>query len=84
MVGHYGDLPAAVWLYTANMRRIEISPEHHAPGRISRAKTISFMTTALASVLISLVAPGYAMYTDLLNIVAGPFFEQRYGDKREA
>jgi len=94
VVGHYGDLPPAVWLYAANMiivgalslplRLMEIAPEHSVRARVSRAKTLFFMLTALVSVLISLVAPGYAMYAYMLNISAGPLTAWWYRPEGEA
>ena len=88
VVGHYGDMAAAVWLYAANMiivgalslplRQKEIAPEHDLRARISRAKTLVFMATALGSILISLVEPGYAMTAYLLNILGGPVCERWY------
>jgi len=94
VVGHYGDLPPAVWLYAANMiivgalslplRLMEIAPEHSVRARVSRAKALFFMLTALASVLISLVAPGYAMYAYMLNIIAGPLTAWWYRPEGEA
>jgi uncharacterized membrane protein len=86
VVGRYGDLPPAVWLYAANMivvaalslrlRATEIVPEHRARARVGNARILVFMTTAVVSVLISLVASGYAMYAYLLNIVGMPFAER--------
>jgi len=89
VVGHYGDLPPAVWLYAANLivvsalslrlRLSEIVPEHRLRARIGHAKILFFMASALVSVLISLVEPGYAMYAYLLNIVSGPLAERLIG-----
>ena len=89
VVGHYGDLPPAVWLYAANLivvaalslrlRVSEILPEHRQRARVGHARILFFMASAVASILISLVAPGYAMYAYLLNIVAGPLAERLYG-----
>lgn len=89
VVGHYGDLPPAVWLYAGNLivvaalslrlRVSEILPEHRLRARVGHARILFFMASAVASILISLVAPGYAMYAYLLNIVAGPLAERLYG-----
>lgn len=89
VVGRYGDLPPAVWLYAANLilvaalsirlRVSEILPEHRLRARVGHTRVVFFMASAVASVLISLVAPGYAMYAYLLNIVAGPLAERLYG-----
>jgi TMEM175 potassium channel family protein len=82
VVGRYGDLPPAVWLYAANMivvaalslrlRAHEIVPEHRARARAGNARILVFMATAVVSVLISLAAPGYGMYAYLLNIPGMP------------
>jgi uncharacterized membrane protein len=92
VVGLHGGLPPAVWLYAANLivvaglslrlRAAEIVPEHRQRARIGYARTLFFMTTAVASVAISLVTPGYAMYTYLLNIFTGLLTSRLYG--REA
>lgn len=89
VVGRYGDLPPAVWLYAANLivvaalslrlRVSEILPEHRQRARIGHAKILFFIASAVASILISLVAPGYAMFAYLLNIVTGPLAERLYG-----
>ena len=83
VVGLHGDLPPAVWLYAANLiaisalslrlRVIEIVPEHRQRARFGHTKIVFVMGTAIASALVSLVAPGYAMYVYLLNFFAGPF-----------
>lgn len=89
VVGHHGDLPPAVWLYAANLilvaalslrlRVSEILPEHRSRARVGHARILFFMGTAGASILISLVAPGYAMYAYLLNIAAGPLAKRLHG-----
>lgn len=86
VVGRYGDLAPAAWLYAANMivvgalslrlRMTEIVPEHRARLGIGNARILMFMATAIVSVLISLLAPGYAMYAYLLNIPAMPLAER--------
>jgi hypothetical protein len=83
VVGRYGDLPPAVWLYAANMiavaalslqhlRSAEIVPEHRQRGPAGRTRILFFMATAFVSALLSLIAPGYAMYAYLLNFAARP------------
>ena len=82
VVGRYGDLPPAVWLYAANMivvaalslrlRAHEIVPEHRARARAGNARILVFLATAVVSVLISLAAPGYGMYAYLLKIPGMP------------
>ncbi len=82
VVGAYGELPPAVWLYAANLiivaalslclRMSEVAPEHRLHLRIGNAKTMFFMASAVLSVVLSLIVPGYAMYAYLLNILAGP------------
>lgn len=86
VVGRYGDLPPAAWLYAANMivvgalllrlRMAEAVPEHRAGIGIGNARILMFMATAIVSVLISLLAPGYAMYAYLLNIPGMPLAER--------
>jgi uncharacterized membrane protein len=88
VVGHYGDLAPAVWLYGANMiavsllslmvRRAVILPEHQAAARIGHTRALFFMATAVGSILVSFVEPGYAMYVYLINIVTGPIAERLY------
>lgn len=81
VVGHYGDLAPAAWLYAGNMillgalalllrRDAEVITEPRA--RIGRIKTWIFMAIALVSVLISLVRPDYAMYAYLLTLASEP------------
>lgn len=92
VVGHYGDLPPAVWLYAGNLvivaalvlylRTLEIVPEHRRYARLGHARMAFFMATAMLSALISLVAPGYAMYAYLLNIIGGPLAGKIYGSER--
>ncbi len=89
VVGHHGDLPPAVWLYAANLilvaalsLRLRVSailPEHRPRARVGHARILFFMATAVASILLSVVAPGYAMYAYLFNIAAGPLAERLHG-----
>lgn len=89
VVGRYGDLPPAIWLYAVNLilvaalslrlRVSEILPEHRQRARVGHARILFFLASAVASILISLVAPGYAMFAYLLNIAAGPLAERLYG-----
>ncbi len=89
VVGHYGHLPPAAWLYAANLiavaalslrvRLAVIAPEHRAKARLGHVRTLFFIGTAVVSVLISLVAPGDAMYAYLLNFAGGPLAERLYG-----
>jgi uncharacterized membrane protein len=82
VVGHYGDLPAAVWLYAANMlviaglsmwlRAADVANEHAERARHGHVRTLVFMASALLSALISVTAPGHAMYAYLLNVLSGP------------
>lgn len=86
VVGRYGDLPPAAWLYAANMivvaalslrlRAREVVPDHRARARIGNARILMFMATAVVSVLLSLAVPGYAMYAYLLNIPGMPLVER--------
>ena len=72
VIGRYGDLPPAVWLYAANMivpsfiwLRIA-PPAKTASGWL--AATILIASAAL-SVAISFVSPSNAMYAYLLNLL---------------
>jgi uncharacterized membrane protein len=89
VVGHYGDLPPAVCLYAANLiivaavslrlRVSEVAPEHRPRARIGHTRLLFLMATAVASILISLVAPDYAMYAYLLNFFSAPLAERLHG-----
>ena len=91
VVGRYGDLPPAVWLYAANLivvavlslglRALEIVPEHRRQARVGYFRLAFFIATAVLSVLVSVLARGNAMYAYLLNIAAGPLAERLYGDE---
>jgi uncharacterized membrane protein len=82
VVGRYGDLPPAVWLYAANMiavaglslwlRTIEVVPEHRARARAGNIRTAVFIASALVSVAATFVTPQHAMYAYFLNFLAGP------------
>jgi uncharacterized membrane protein len=82
VVGHYGDLPPAVWLYAVNMliiaalslwlRTAGVVSEHARRAREGRVRTLVFMASALVSIVLSVAAPGHAMYAYGLNVVAGP------------
>lgn len=88
VVGRYGHLAPAIWLYAANLvvvavlslylRTQEIVPEHRQRARFGHARLAFFIGTAVLSVLIGQVAPHYAMYAYLLNIFAGPLAELKY------
>lgn len=94
VVGHYGNLAPAAWLYAANivivgalslpLRSLEIAPEHDLRARISRSKTLFVMATALVSVAISLVSPGDAMYAYLLNLAGAPLVAWWHGSRDDA
>jgi uncharacterized membrane protein len=82
VAGHYGDLPPAVWLYAANMmviaglsmwlRAADVVREHAQLARHGHVRTLVFMASAVLSVLLSVTAPGHAMYAYMLNFVSGP------------
>jgi uncharacterized membrane protein len=82
VVGHYGDLPPAVWLYAANMliiaalsaglRAAGVVSEHAQRARQGHVRTLVFMASALVSVVLSVTAPRHAMYAYGLNVLAGP------------
>ncbi len=86
VVGRHGNLPPAIWLYAANLilvaalsfrlRLAEVVPEHRLRARVGYVRTLFFIATAVTSVLISLVAPRYAMYSYMLNIFGGPLTER--------
>jgi uncharacterized membrane protein len=87
VVGRYGDLPPAVWLYAANMiavaalslrlRTLEILPEHRALARSGNMRTALLIASALVSVGLSFVVPGHAMYAYFLNFLSGPLARWR-------
>ena len=90
VVGHYGHLPPAVWLYATNLslvaalsirlRITSVVPEHRPRARFGHFKAVFFIATAALSALLSVTAPGYAMYAYLVNFAAGPLAERFYGD----
>lgn len=94
IVGHYGYLAPAVWLYAANiivvaaislpLRSLEVAPEHNRRARVSRTVTLIFIASALASVAISLVEPSGAMFAYLLNGFARPLANWRHGPEGAA
>ncbi|MFH3480558.1 TMEM175 family protein [Xanthobacter variabilis] len=79
LVGRYGQFPPAVWIYGANMaalgilsiplHRLEIPEPMQAEARRGERRMMLFIVSALASVLVSLRAPHYAMYAYLLNVL---------------
>jgi uncharacterized membrane protein len=89
VVGHYGNLPPAVWLYAGNLilvaalslrlRIAGIVPEHQRRARFGHFKTLFFIATAVVSVAMSVLTPGYAMYAYLFNFLAAPIGERLYG-----
>ncbi len=86
VVGHYGDMAPAVWLYAANMlvvaglsiplRVLEVAPERGPLARSALVRTLLFMATALASVMISLYEPSAAMFAYLLNMLSKPIADR--------
>jgi uncharacterized membrane protein len=82
VVGHYGDLPPAVWLYAANMliiaalslwlRAAGVVSEHAQRAREGHVRMLVFMASALISIVLSVTAPGHAMYAYGLNVLGGP------------
>lgn len=87
LVGRYGDLAPAVWLYAANMivvaavslrlRALEILPEHRARARAGNIATAVFIASALLSVALTFAAPGHAMYAYFLNFITTPLIRWR-------
>ncbi|MGR7993784.1 MULTISPECIES: TMEM175 family protein [unclassified Xanthobacter] len=77
LVGRYGHLPLAVWVYAFNMaglgllslplHRMEVPAAVRTQGSAGQRRTFLFIGSAVASVLVSLWAPNYAMYAYLLN-----------------
>jgi uncharacterized membrane protein len=90
VVGVHGDLPPAVWLYAGNLiiisalllrlRVLEIVPEHRLSARIGHFRIVFVMAIAALSVLVSFVVPQHAMYTYLLNLLAGPIAARWWPD----
>ncbi len=92
VVGHYGDLAPAVWVYAANMIVVtalslplhaDVATEQAARARLSRAHSLYFIGTALVSVAVSFVEPAYAMWAYLLNFAGGPVCNWWVGAGRE-
>ncbi|MFN3659377.1 MAG: TMEM175 family protein [Pseudolabrys sp.] len=87
VVGRYGDLPPAVWLYAANMivvaalslrlRTLEVLPEHRARARAGNIRTAVFIASAVISVAATFVTPRHAMVAYFLNFLAGPLARWR-------
>ncbi len=81
VVGLHGNLPPAVWLYAVNMivvsglslrlRALEIAAEHRPAARAGDLRVALLIATALLSVALSVITPGYAMLAHLLNAPAG-------------
>jgi len=79
LVGRYGNLPPAVWLYAANMaalgglsiplHRLEVEPAARAAARQGERNTWIFIGSAAVSVAVSLISPRHAMYAYLLNVL---------------
>jgi TMEM175 potassium channel family protein len=78
VVGNYGHLAPAVWLYAANMILVaatgwamaEMAPDEPHLVRGTRIRLGVLIGSALLSAALSLVAPGVAMYAYLLNVAA--------------
>lgn len=93
VVGHYGELAPAVWIYAANMIIVtalslplhaDVAPGEAGRARLTRARSLYFVGTALVSVAISFVEPANAMWAYLLNIAGGPVCNWWVGAPREA
>ena len=78
VVGRYGNLPPAVWLYAGNMiasslvgwQLAAVEGEDRSAGTRSRqVGTLVLLASALLSVALSLIAPRWAMYAYLLNLL---------------
>jgi TMEM175 potassium channel family protein len=78
VVGNYGNLAPAVWLYAANMILIaatgwamaEAAPDEPHLQRGTRIRLGLLIGSALLSAALGLVAPALAMYAYLLNVAA--------------
>jgi uncharacterized membrane protein len=78
VVGSYGNLAPAVWLYAANMIMVaatgwamaEMTPDEPHLRRATRIRLGLLIGSALLSAAVSLIAPGMAMYAYLLNVAA--------------
>jgi uncharacterized membrane protein len=85
VVGQYGDLAAAVWLYAANMAamalaamRISFIAERDTgkhPEHSGRLELVALILSAVLSAVISLYSPGNAMFAYFLN-AAVPVFRR--------
>jgi len=90
IVGRYGDLAPAVWLYAANMivvaalslriRAIEVVPEHRSQAKSHNIGTGVFIASALLSVALTYFEPRHAMYGYFLNFLARPLARWRGAD----
>jgi uncharacterized membrane protein len=78
IVGSYGNLAPAVWLYALNMIMVaatgwaqaEMAPDEPNLLRGTRIRLGILIGSALLSAAVSLVAPAMAMYAYLLNVAA--------------
>lgn len=87
VVGRYGDLPPAVWLYGANMiavgalslrlRTLDVLPEQRALARAGNIRSAVFIASALVSMAANVVVPGQAMWAYLLNVFGEPLARWR-------
>ena len=77
LVGRYGDVPLASWIYAANMIggslaslhlvSLAATPDNTADTREDRIGLFTLIASALLSVGISFVSPGSSMWGYLLN-----------------
>jgi uncharacterized membrane protein len=76
VVGRYGNLPPAVWLYAANMILGALTAfplAAHGPNpAVSRAKLAPLIAGALLSVVLSFFVPRFAMTGYLLALLGTP------------
>jgi uncharacterized membrane protein len=85
VIGRFGDLPAAVWVYSANMAFaaaaalvMSFVAEHYTgqkPEHTGRIDLLVLIATAVLSVVISFFEPRYATLAYLLNF-AKPLAER--------
>jgi uncharacterized membrane protein len=77
LIGRFGDLPAAVWVYSANMALAAMASlatsfvaEHDSgqkPDRTGRIDLVVLIASAILSVIVSFFEPRYAMFAYFLN-----------------
>ncbi len=77
LIGRFGDLPAAVWVYSANMALAAMASlatsfvaerdSGQKPDRTGRIDLVVLIASAILSVIVSFFEPRYAMFAYFLN-----------------